>query len=98
MPALIYCFGGLLCVQKGLFTLVGAPQAKIDLVFKGKGDQALKTVIVRTKGEDPHATEELPLYTSGGSVYGDVRAKDQLQALTEISQLVGLVSTLACIR
>lgn len=52
---------------------MGGNLANIDLAFKGKDEKKLQTAIVRCRGDDPHGTEELPLYTSGGSVFGDVR-------------------------
>ncbi|GMH34364.1 hypothetical protein BSKO_02198 [Bryopsis sp. KO-2023] len=59
--------------MKGFFNLVGAPQASIDLVFRGKGDHPLRKAKVPNKADDANPIEELPLYSTGGSVHGDVR-------------------------
>lgn len=57
--------------SKGLLGL-GVPNCKIDLTFKSAENQPFRKATVRAKGDDPNATEELPLYSSKDTVVGEV--------------------------
>lgn len=77
--------------KNGLLGL-GSSNCRIDLTFKSNEKQPLQTATIRVRGDDPNATEQLPLYKPQDTVKGEVRLKQALLC-TPVGESVSITWT-----